>query len=442
MTLFAGVSVAQTVTLTPGQMRQAATLYLQNGQVDAAVVLARALLDRDPHDDVAAIILADATSARGDHATALDIATRLYRGTESRDTKYIAARIAAREHAALEHGTRAQIWLRRARQAAPSAAAATDVAQDFAYIRARNPLQVQLRFGVSPTTNLNNGSSQSTQQILFFGVPFELYLSPDAEALSGLSLTAGIGLRYAVSGGPRATTFVTFDSSGGTYLLSDSAKAQAPGVRGRDFSSVSARLGLRHERATEDGGSLGFGLDFGRVWNNGQPNYDAFGLTAERRFAIGEGHDITANVRAERQLSRRDLPQRETLVFSVRDSRKRNNGDQFALSATLMRGVSDNAGYNYLGYAFGAEYQIAEPVLGGRIAVSADVGRRDYTKGPLDPVARADRFLALGADYTFVGVDFYGFSPIVSVTRQINRSNSGRYDTDALNFGFDLRTNF
>ena len=268
----AGPVSAQTTILTLQETRETAVSAFETGAFAQAEALARALLRRDPRNVVAQIVMIEVASARGDHEAAASMAAYGYGIAETDGARFTLARLAAREHALLDHGTRAQLWLRRAREASPTEGAAREVAEDYAFIRARNPLSISVNGGVAPRSNINNGSSQSTQEVLIFGIPVTLPLSGDAQALSGTAFSLGGELAYRLDDrGDRRTT-LSLAAFGETYQLSHEAKALAPTAVGSDFAYVNAELALRQERRIgQDGAVLGYGASLGTTWSGRAP---------------------------------------------------------------------------------------------------------------------------------------------------------------------------
>lgn len=85
---------------------------------DAANV-ADSLLASRPNDASALILRTEAAIKLGNYANAAKFAGRAYRNANSNNQKFGAARLAALAHSQLEQDTRAQLWLRRAREFAP-----------------------------------------------------------------------------------------------------------------------------------------------------------------------------------------------------------------------------------------------------------------------------------------------------------------------------------
>ena len=81
--------------LRPEQMRGLAIAMMQAGDVAQAVALATALLQRDPDDLAALLVLAQAAYQIGEFATARQYAAQAHRVAVPEATRYSAARLAA-----------------------------------------------------------------------------------------------------------------------------------------------------------------------------------------------------------------------------------------------------------------------------------------------------------------------------------------------------------
>jgi hypothetical protein len=160
------------VALSPQEMRAAAVTLLEQGNAAQALRFARALLQRDSTDLAALLIGAEAAIALDDPATARALAARAWPLATTPDTRYRAARLAALALSLEGRDTTAQLWLRRAFQDAPSEDARRSAAEDYRFLRARNPLRFQLSGGLRPSSNINGGSSEETQ--VLFGVPLPI----------------------------------------------------------------------------------------------------------------------------------------------------------------------------------------------------------------------------------------------------------------------------
>ena len=439
----AGPASAQTTILTLQETHETAVSAFEVGALAWAEALARALLRRDPRDLVAQIVMIEVASARGDHEAAANMATYGYGIAETDGARYTLARLAAREHALLDHGTRAQLWLRRAREASPTEGAAREVAEDYAFIRARNPLSFSVNGGVAPRSNINNGSSQSTQEVLIFGIPVTLPLSGDAQALSGTAFSLGGELAYRLDDrGDRRTT-LSLAAFGETYRLSDEARALAPTAVGSDFAYVNAELALRQERRVgKDGAVLGYGASLGTTWSGGTAYYDFSRLSLSYGWHGVGGTQHRLDGQTERQMARSGGDPRHISEIGWRGDWRSEAGDQISMAVRLSQSTSTNPNYAYEGVTASLSWTPKTPYAGGHWSMSAEAGARNYAPSFLSLDPRQDRSVSGRITYHPDALEFYGFRPEIALTGRLNASNIARFDTNDLGLGLRIVSSF
>ena len=466
-----GVAFAQDAELGPEDVRELAYDLAGAGDLARAADLGRALLERDPQDVPALILMALISRDIGQTEASIAYAGRAFASAGRDQDRFIAARLAANGHATLEQDTRAQFWLRLARQYAPDEAAATDVAEDYRFLRERNPWSTQLRFGVTPTNNINNGSSSDS--FLLFG-QLETGLDNEARALSGLSLSAGVTTRYRLHEEARSITHadVTFD--GTTFLLTPESKERleedraerlaerleacagagipedrcnldvGPVPTGSDFSYATLSFGLSHLRIlSEDWRPTEFGLRYGQSWYGGDP-YSTFLIgTVSQDWRIGERHQLTGTLTLERRAFEEDRPGLKAAGFNGQWATALPSGDVLALSAGARRSWSEASSQQYRTLSLGVDYQLSEPVAGVGLGFAVGVERDyDYDFSLIYGVRRVDTTLTGRIEAELYDFEYFGFRPVASLEGRITESNVDRFDQETLGFGLNLRSSF
>ena len=142
---------------------------LGDGKAADASRVANQLLKRDPNDVFALILAAESAIAQSNFAKGIKYARMAYFQSDRPNDKFGAARLAALANSQMGRDTFALLWLRRARQFSPDAPTAEQVADDYRFLRDRNPWSTSLRFGATPSTNINNGSANET--VTLFDIP-------------------------------------------------------------------------------------------------------------------------------------------------------------------------------------------------------------------------------------------------------------------------------
>ena len=453
----------QDAGLSAEDMRVLAQQLLAAGRPSDAGQVLNALLARDPRDAAALILGAQAALNQNQPEAAIDLAVRGFRAAPDDTARYVAARLAALGHAGLGQDTRAQFWLRRARQTAPDAESAESVAQDYAFLRDRNPLAFQLQFGVAPSNNINNGSRSETVTI----GPFVTVLSESAKPLSGLQFNAGATLSYRISETPRSQVLLGFDVSTTTYALTqrskdalqrdiDAALFDADDLprRGSDFAYTEASVSLTERVILREGWQpTTLTQQVGRSWYGGDPYQIFVSLSAAQTFALAPGERLRVDVFARHNYA--DQPDRfdasgEAIRYDdvtnygagLGYSRALDNGNVASVSLARRISKSDNSSNDFGSWRIGTGLDLGQPVMNVRFGFGAQFEERKYDRSFFTSGIRRDRTVTGQVSAVFDGVEYYGFSPVVTLSAGRTFSKAERFDTDFANLGVDLRSAF
>lgn len=443
------------VTLTAEDMRVLAQDLLNAGDPAGARDVAGALLDRNPNDVPALIFGAQAALEQNQPRAAVPLATRAFRKADDDTARYVAARLAARAHAELLQDTRAQVWLRLAREYAPDARNALSVAEDYAFLRERNPLSVSLSFGISPSSNINNGSKSETAEL--FGQSF--YLSQSAQALSGVGFSIGANLQYRVKSYEGEATFVDVDVSKTTYALSnesldrlnqDYLAAQQAGRdtsdierSGSDFSDAQLSFGLTHRRILNGAASpTTFAARLGQNWYGGDVYQQFLNAGVSHSFAIAERSRVNVNASAQQQWGTSNYQDAQSLSFGVGYRHLLENGNLIGLSFGNRNSRSRDAERDYNAVQVGASLDLAEPIYDVRFGFGVNLEQRDYDYSFYTTGPRTDRTVSLRVSALFEAVEYFGFQPVATFSAGRTYSDAGRFDLEYANVGLDVRSSF
>ncbi|SNY50797.1 Protein of unknown function [Pseudooceanicola antarcticus] len=429
--------------LTPLQMRALAAKRLQRGDAATAMELARALLARDARDFSAQLLLAQAARAIGNDGEA-GTAARAAWDLASDDTeRYAAALIRAQVLASAGHRTRAQLWLRRAAEAAPNRATRARAIRDFKYVRLRNPWSTRLSFAVTPTDNLNNGSMHDSFTI--DGLPWEFALSGDAQALSGVELSFGADTRYRLSQTEDRATDLMLRARHSGYLLSDEARAAAPDAEGSDFSSASLAAGLsRRMLLGETRDELVMSAWAGQNFHGGDP-YGAF-LRGEAKLS----HSLSPRNRVSGTLSletRRGAaaPEADVGLLSLGWDHAFGGG-QLSLYGSFSRSTSDLSSADYRDLRLGARLSPRARWLGESLgadpSLTLEARSRDFDSSPYSLDGRLDEEIRAELQLVFSELDYMGFNPVLTLEAARTRSNVAIYETRSSGLGLSIRSAF
>lgn len=424
--------------LSPENLYAVGQKALETGRPDVAADVARALLQRDPADREALLLEARAARALGDYARSRALSKRLWQTADSDGQKYLAAITRAQAEASDGRRTIAQYWLRRAVQEAPNEAARRRAIQDFRYVRARNPLSFRLDFGVAPSSNVNGGSSSDT--LWLYGIPFTLPGS--AQALSGLEYRLSANLEYTVSESPAQRTALGLNIGGRTYALSSSAERKAPGMKGSDFALFATEAYLTQRRRAAGGGEWDGRLTVGHNVYSGEPLSDYLRAEGGRSWSIAAGRQFRLGTSLERQWRRDD--DRNSAMLSGLDAQltQRFRFGELMVGAELGQVQSSSSQVDHDRAALSLGYQLAKPVAGVSLGLSAGLDWRDYARSPYATDGRRDTELSLGVQGVLSQAGYMGFAPELGLRYVHTNSNVSLYESDEVGVTLRLRSAF
>lgn len=298
------------VRLSLPQAQVYAQLALRKGQPKTAFALTDGLLKADPENGHAHFIRAHALGQMKQYRTGRKSAARAYRAAKTDVQRFEAARLAAELSFAGDRLTASQIWLRRAVHYAPDEATRDRYVTAFRNVRYSNPLHFDLRFSITPSDNVNNGSNSPYN--LIEGSPLVGTLSPSAQAISGVVAKTDMQAAYRVQQSEDHETHV----SGRVLSREVTFNDPVPGISGSDISSLRAEMGLRHLWATGKSGYWRFDLGAGRTWYGRSPYYDFAGLGVQRRQKVGGNTHLTLGTHVEQQADK-VAPIADATVYSA-----------------------------------------------------------------------------------------------------------------------------
>ncbi|MGC9371559.1 MAG: hypothetical protein ACP5DX_18665 [Paracoccaceae bacterium] len=438
--LVAGGVSAAPVTLAPAEMRAAASHALAVHDDQLALSLAEALLARDPQDGFALIIKSRAARNLGDNATAIGAARAAWRQARSESDRYAAALVMAQALSSNGQRTMAQLWLRRAAQHAPDDRAEAMIARDFRYVRSRNPWSTHLRFGVTPSSNINNGSKSDTMVI--GGLPFQL--SGGAQALSGLEISYGASTRYSHDLSEDLTLHLGGAVEGKAYRLSDAARRKAPALSASDLAYQAVQLSFGATiRGTRPANPLDAALTLGKNYYGGAHLADFAEVKLVKTVGVNRRNQLRFTLAAEEQWRKDRADRSSTALIGQVDWRtKVGETGLLQLSLGLRDTDSDSGTVAHSAQLAALDYRLTKPVFGAYLGLSVAYESRDYDQSLFGAQPRRDDKLMLGATVFLPDYDYYGFAPEIGLSLVTNRSNEALYETEDLGLTLGFRSAF
>lgn len=431
-------------------VQAAAVAAVEAGDDAAAAALARRILTVHPGDALAEFVLTVVEMRAGRLAEARDHGRRAFRLADSKVQKFQAAMISA--DIADREGRRGALkfWLRQAADQAPNEAYRGSALKILQEERAKSPLSWRLSLSLSPSTNVNNGSSSPFSVIdgLFpIGV-----ISAEGRALSGWEGSARVWLSYRLRETESARTEATAQLSVYRVALSDASRRKAPGLDAGDLADDVLKLGLRQTWMTADGRERRvLTLNLGRGFAGTGTTRDLIELSlGGTRMLAGE--DVLSwgleLVHTDPEQARRSTTRRSTLTLGY--SWALAGGDRLVADLTLADTAAGAGSDRVLREQHSATFRMSwlkkQPVGPFSLSLSAGIYRADYPEFALGfitvPGGRQDR--SVFADLT-LGLDemsWAGFRPTITLRGLKTRSNVSIYSTDDLSMGLGIQAEF
>lgn len=441
LALAVATTAAQAETLTPAEMRQAGFVALTNREPGKALAIAEALVARDGTDTPALILRSRALRDLGRYPEALRAARVAWKAAETDEARYGAALAMAQAQSSSGNKTLAQFWLRRAVQAAPTPLSREIAERDFDYVRSRNPWIVSVDVSAAPSSNVNGGSTSDTLGH-FFGYP--LPVPPDAQPLSGFQASTRLDLRYRLPPGSQSQNELRFKLDNRVTWLSSSAKDKAPMARGSDYNFHAVELGWGGKARLDDSRRLwSYGVMAGRNWYGGAPLTNYLHVDFGVDQPISPRLLVAGQIYAERQ-QRLDTDLRSANVVGVTGTlvQALKNGDRMRLTLGAENNNSESFAVQHYELRASVGWDKGRPVKGMKF--SAEVGYQfsdypdyiDTLSFPNEKKPREDHAWWAEASVTFDRIQYYGFSPVVSVSATRTESNIGLFESE--NYGLSL----
>lgn len=430
---------------------------VQIGLAEADALAGQALVENRPklaYDLSKGLLVADSKNPRAHYFQALALAqvkaygaaekkaAKAYWHAENDGQRYQAANLAAQVSFADQRLTGSQFWLRRAVDHAPNDVARAETISAFQRVRVRNPLRFDFRLSVTPSDNVNNGSSSPLNVI--DGVPVVGALSLSAQALSGVITTAQFRSSYRVAASTGRETRLKARLNARRVDISD----PVAGLSGSDLSSTIAEFGLsQYQRGSSEAVTWKFDLDGGRVWYGGDPLYDFARLGVERHQRLADPVMLSFGANAEEQQDEANRGADATLLggFAAIGLGFSDGG---RLGLRVQYRNTDSTGVNRASHQWTgiASYQMGRAIGPAMMEFSLGASTLDFNQYRVGfinvPGGRKDESVFGGVTATFKDIGYMGFVPTVSVTSEKSSSNISRFDVAETSVTLGIRSEF
>ena len=434
----AGQSVT-TLDLTLDQARALAQRAFTAGDRQLAYQIARELVEADPQDRDALLLLAATAPDVGQPEEGRRAGARAHALSRTPVERYEAARVTALAAARAGQFTRAQFWLRRALIDAPTEAERERTTRDAADVARRNPLALRFSFSVVPSNNVNGGAEDET--LTAPGLP-DGTLSADALALEGIRASLRLGVTWRLAESPAARTSASLDYSASRVRIDPEEEA---GVPDSAFATDLWTAALAHERRLGPG-TAGARLAFGSYDYGGEDYYDFRRLTLSYGWAIRPDTALQTVVQREWQdYESEGIGEIMKTAVSGTLSRRLGNGDRVSGGLSFEDSLGDSVNYTYTDRGLSVGYDFGRPIGPLQVGLSAGMNWTDYDDYilifPVDG-GREDRTIRYGATIGLPDAQFAGFYPSMSISGSRTESNISRFTRSTLSVGFNLVSTF
>ena len=438
----AQAQTAQSATYTPEEMRTLAANAVIAGSPDQGYQIASALLQRDPNDTEALIIRARAARDLGRLDEAIATARKAWGGAQTQSERFGASMVMAQALSTNGAKTRAQLWLRRAAQNAPSDEFKRVAVRDFRYVQRTNPWSTELSFSASPSSNINNGSARETTRL--FDLPFEFQLSGAARALSGIQYNVGIATRYRLHEDARSQHDLLFRLDHRTYTMSKEAQQLSPTSKGSDFAFTSAGVSYiwRGFSTADTTFPNQFEVSAGRTWYAQAPfmQYARVSFTQNYAFAPNSFAFLGFTREVQQSLSTRQDADSWAVNTGVRVGMA--NRDRLTLSVYGKQSNSLDVDLDYEQLTLSARYALGRQLAGVSVDFGLSLSFKNHELSRFTRFGRQDQTATIDVTGVFNKIEYLGFSPSVTLSAKQTNSNIGLYESQEFGLRVGIQSAF
>jgi tetratricopeptide (TPR) repeat protein len=434
--LWPAMPQAQT-TFTPDEARLKAAQLLSSGQPEAARDILVVLVERDPEDAASQILLAQAHRRSGELKQSLTASRAAWRHADQDFEKYAAALARAQALSQSDRKSEAQLWLRRAAHVAPNDALRAKAVRDYRFVQRTNPISVNLRFGLTPSDNVNNAPRDNT--VVLGGLVF---VDDSAVPLSGIEAEFGADLRYNFNISQTRRDFVAVSWEHTRIKITDDNVPASVDEDGFNYSKLEASVG-RDLQSGRDKPRHTVALSLGRIWSGGSHLSDEARLRYSQSHAFSGSRFLTVQGSvgyADRK--DKDIRSGTTMSLNASWSVPVVKDSRLSLSAGVSRTDTDSASLTHTELIYGATYTLGQPVVGAVTSLSVFANARRYDDAVFGADPRDDDGYVFSSSLLFKDFDTHGFAPKVTLSLRRTNSNIARFETENIGVSIGFQSVF
>ncbi len=453
---FARIAAAQDVQIPIPEARALASQAALAGDAETARRIAAALLQADPNDRAALLVLAAVEPQLGRPTQGRLAGARAFAVSVTDAEKYEAARLTALAAANEGRYTLSQWWLRRALTVAPTPEDTAQTMADARGVRNLNPWSTNVNLSFSPSDNVNGGARNRVNTI--DGEAVAEVIQPADRALKGWAGTIDLSTRYRLAASQFFQTTVSVRAYARGVLLSsdaldfikrESTASSAP-VRNSDYSNALLEFSLRHDRVAGNG-TYGLSANLGQAWSKTEFDYTFLRLGADRRFILNDQTDLSFAASIEQRWDDESDPNEWRYSLQSRFSRDIASGA--VISATLSYSSIETDAKNTASGTTTLQlgYKPARRIGPAEIELSIGLQQQDFPvfysfsffSGFFPIEGGREDLRAFGSlDVFFPDFSYAGFAPVITISAGKTDSNVNRFDRDDLSVSFAFRSTF
>jgi hypothetical protein len=226
--------------------------------------------------------------------------------------------------------------------------------------------------------------------------------------------------------------------------MSPEARVLAPNAAGSDFAFSSASLSYIRR------GFSSAGLDFpnqfeisgGRTWYAQQPFMRYARVSFTQNYVFAPGNFVFGGVSREIQktMSAREDVDSWALSGGVRVTT--NNQDRVTFSVNAKKSNSLDSNLDFQQITFSTRYAVARPIAGVSIDFGMSIGKKNHQTSRFSRFGRQSDIISLDVTGVFNRIEYFGFSPSVTLTANQTASTIGLYDSRGIGFRFGIQSSF
>lgn len=419
------------------------------GDPARTATLAQAILDAAPDSYAGLFLMAVAQADLGNDSASAAAAARAYDAAPDRQGRLQSARLAARAHRAQRHYVRAEFWLRRAANNIGNEAEAEAVVREYIATTQENPLTVRFNGAITPSDNVNGGSSEGILE--FEGIPLTFLLPENQRALSGVGFSGSAQASYRLQQNDVARTSLSGALAAETYVLSKEARnlldsspnAEIRALDGSDFGTTLLQAGIVHQRTDLSTlGPTGFGLNFGTYWSGDERIVDFVDYSLSQVIVVDaqSSYLLRADIR-DQSVRTTALVPTVSYDYSATYRTRFDNRDRLDFGVSRRRNEAGPES-SYTEYTGRLGYDFAQPIFGTKVGAAAELRYRNYPVYTTTLNGRRDYTARIEATTIFENVTYFGFSPSLSMAASRTFSNAEEEISSGVEIRLGIESNF